>query len=244
MKDKKDLLQANKLVKAYHGKRVVNEVSMTVNKGEVVGLLGPNGAGKTTSFYMIMGLIRPDSGDVFFEEDDITHIPMYKRARKGMGYLAQNPSIFRKLTVRENIMSILETMDMTAKERKDRLEELLNELELTSLGHQKAMTLSGGERRRLEITRALVTNPSFIMLDEPFSGVDPIAVYDVQQIIGKLKESNLAILITDHNVRETLSCVDRAYLMCAGKILAEGNSDFLVNDEKAREFYLGPQFTM
>ena len=238
------LLDAKNLVKAYHGKRVVNQVSLKVRRGEVVGLLGPNGAGKTTSFYMIMGLVRPDEGTVFFENTDITHLPMYQRARLGMGYLAQNPSIFRKLTVKENILAILETMDMTRQERTARLNELLEELELTSLANQKAMTLSGGERRRLEITRALVTNPSFIMLDEPFSGVDPIAVYDVQQIIGQLKERNLGILITDHNVRETLSCVDRAYLMCAGQILCEGDNDFLVNDEKARELYLGPQFTM
>lgn len=244
-KEKKELLlNAEKLVKAYHGKRVVNGVSMKVHEGEVVGLLGPNGAGKTTSFYMIMGLIRPDEGVVYFGEDNVSNLPMYQRARRGMGYLAQEPSIFRKLTVRENIMAILETMEMPQKDRKDRCEQLLNELELTSLSHQKAMTLSGGERRRLEITRALVTNPSFIMLDEPFSGVDPIAVYDVQQIIAQLKERNLAILITDHNVRETLSCVDRAYLMCGGEIVCDGDSDYLVNDEKAREVYLGPKFIM
>ena len=239
-----NILEAGNLVKAYHGKRVVDRVSMEVRRGEVVGLLGPNGAGKTTSFYMIMGLIRPDEGTVEFDGEDVTRLPMYQRARRGMGYLAQEPSIFRKLTVKENIMAILETMDMSKSERKNRLEELLDELELTSLAHQKAMTLSGGERRRLEITRALVTNPSFLMLDEPFSGVDPIAVYDVQQIIGQLKERGLAILITDHNVRETLSCVDRAYLMCQGQILCHGSSDFLVKDEKARELYLGPQFTM
>jgi lipopolysaccharide export system ATP-binding protein len=244
MSEKELLLDARSLVKAYHGKRVVDGVSMKAHRGEVVGLLGPNGAGKTTSFYMMMGLIRPDEGEVFFEKEDVSHLPMYQRSRRGMGYLAQDPSIFRKLTVKENIMAILETMDMTRKERVDRLEELLEELELTSLGHQKAMPLSGGERRRLEITRALVTNPSFIMLDEPFSGVDPIAVYDVQQIVLQLKDKNLGILITDHNVRETLACVDRAYLMCAGQILCEGDSDFLVNDDKARELYLGPQFTM
>ena len=244
-KEKQELLlSAEKLVKAYHGKRVVNGVSMKVHRGEVVGLLGPNGAGKTTSFYMIMGLIRPDEGVIYFENNDVSNLPMYQRARRGMGYLAQDPSIFRKLTVRENIMAILETMEMSQKNRKDRCEQLLNELELTSLSHQKAMTLSGGERRRLEITRALVTNPSFIMLDEPFSGVDPIAVYDVQQIIAQLKDRNLAILITDHNVRETLSCVDRAYLMCEGEIVCDGDSDYLVNDEKAREVYLGPKFIM
>jgi lipopolysaccharide export system ATP-binding protein len=193
---------------------------------------------------MVMGLIRPDDGNISFRGIDITRTPMYQRARLGMGYLAQEPSIFRKLTVEQNIMAILETLEISRKERKERLVELLDELELAPLAKQKAMTLSGGERRRLEITRALVTNPSFIMLDEPFSGVDPIAVYDVQQIIGQLKKKNLGILITDHNVRETLSVVDRAYLMCQGKIMLEGPSEFLVNDDKAREIYLGPQFTM
>ncbi|MDD2404430.1 MAG: LPS export ABC transporter ATP-binding protein [Victivallaceae bacterium] len=238
------LVKAEKLVKAYHGRRVVNEVSMHVSKGEIVGLLGPNGAGKTTSFYMIMGLIRPDDGNIWFRDHDITHAPMYIRARMGMGYLAQEPSIFRKLTVEQNIMAILETLDISRSERKKRLGELLDELDLTRLADQKAMTLSGGERRRLEITRAMVTNPSFILLDEPFSGVDPLAVYDVQQIIIRLKEKNLGILITDHNVRETLSVVDRAYIMTQGKILLEGPSNFLANDEKAKEVYLGPQFTM
>lgn len=238
------LVSAENLIKTYHGRNVVNGVSISVKKGEVVGLLGPNGAGKTTSFYMVMGLVRPDSGNVSFRGVDITHMPMYKRARMGMGYLAQEPSIFRKLTVEENIMAILETLDISRAERRQRCKDLLDELELTRLKDQKAMTLSGGERRRLEITRALVTNPSFIMLDEPFSGVDPLAVYDVQQIILQLKERNLGILITDHNVRETLSVVDRAYIMCMGKILLEGPSDYLVNDPKAKEIYLGPQFTM
>jgi len=238
------LLEASDLVKAYHGKRVVDGVCINVKRGEVVGLLGPNGAGKTTSFYMTMGLIKPDSGSVFFEDQDVSSLPMYQRARLGMGYLAQEPSIFRKLTVRENIMAILETMQLTRSERIERCDNLLDELELTSLSKQKAMTLSGGERRRLEITRALVTNPSLILLDEPFSGVDPIAVYDVQQIIAQLKGRNMGILITDHNVRETLSCVDRAYLMCEGQIVCEGDSNFLVNDDKAREVYLGPKFVM
>jgi lipopolysaccharide export system ATP-binding protein len=238
------LLAANNLFKAYHGRRVVNDVSMNVKTGEVVGLLGPNGAGKTTSFYMIMGLIRPDGGRIHFRGEDVSSVPMYKRARMGMGYLAQEPSIFRKLTVRENILAILETLDLSHRARMKRLDELLSELELSHLSNQKAMTLSGGERRRLEITRALVTNPSFMMLDEPFSGVDPIAVYDVQKIIAQLRDKGMGILITDHNVRETLSCVDRAYLMCEGKILTEGNSDYLVSDEKARELYLGPKFTM
>jgi lipopolysaccharide export system ATP-binding protein len=242
--EEEKLLVAEGLVKSYHGKRVVNKVSINVRRGEVVGLLGPNGAGKTTSFYMIMGLIKPDEGSIFFEDIDISKMPMFQRARTGMGYLSQEPSIFRKLTVKENILAILETLDISREERKKRVEELLDELELAHLSKQKAMTLSGGERRRLEITRALVTNPSFIMLDEPFSGVDPIAVYDVQQIIGRLKEMGLGILITDHNVRETLSCVDRAYLMCEGQIVCEGDSNCLVNDEKAREIYLGPKFTM
>ncbi len=223
---------------------MVNKVSIHVNAGEVVGILGPNGAGKTTSFYMIMGLIRPDSGQIHFRGYDISQVPMYKRARMGMGYLSQEPSIFRKLTVEENIMAILETLDISRTERKKRLGELLDELELTRLAKQKAMTLSGGERRRLEITRAMVTNPSFILLDEPFSGVDPLAVYDVQQIIYRLKEKKLGILITDHNVRETLSVVDRAYIMTQGQILLEGPGEFLANDEKAKEVYLGPQFTM
>ena len=244
MTDGNLLLDARELVKAYHGKRVVNGVSINVKRGEVVGLLGPNGAGKTTSFYMTMGLIKPDSGSVFFEDHDVSKLPMYKRARLGMGYLAQEPSIFRKLTVRENIMAILETMQLSREQRKERCDYLLDELELTSLSKQKAMTLSGGERRRLEITRALVTNPSLILLDEPFSGVDPIAVYDVQQIIAQLKSRNMGILITDHNVRETLSCVDRAYLMSEGEIVCEGDSNFLVNDDKAREVYLGPKFVM
>ena len=207
-------------------------------------MLGPNGAGKTTSFYMVMGLVRPDEGCVRFKDYEITHAPMYQRARLGMGYLAQEPSIFRKLTVEQNIMAILETLAISRKERKSRLEQLLEELELTRLAKQKAMTLSGGERRRLEITRALVTNPSFLMLDEPFSGVDPIAVYDVQQIIGQLQKKNMGILITDHNVRETLAVVDRAYLMAHGEIMLEGTSEHLVNDEKAKEIYLGPQFSM
>jgi len=240
----KMLVNAEKLVKTYHGRTVVNNVSISVRAGEVVGLLGPNGAGKTTSFYMVMGLIRPDSGNVSFRGVDTTQMPMYKRARMGMGYLAQEPSIFRKLTVEQNIMAILETLAISGKERRKRCAELLDELELTRLKDQKAMTLSGGERRRLEITRALVTNPSFIMLDEPFSGVDPLAVYDVQQIILQLKARNLGILITDHNVRETLSVVDGAYIMCQGKILLEGPSDYLVNDQKAKDIYLGPQFTM
>ncbi len=238
------LLEAKGLVKAYKGRTVVNGVNIHVRRGEVVGLLGPNGAGKTTSFYMITGLIKPNAGTIMFKELDVSQEPMYIRARMGMGYLAQEPSIFRKLSVEDNIMAILETLAISKQEREQRLVDLLNELELSHLAKQKAMTLSGGERRRLEITRALVSNPSLILMDEPFSGVDPLAVYNVQQIIFKLKSRNIGILITDHNVRETLACVDRAYLMAAGTILCEGSSDFLVNDEKARNVYLGPLFTM
>ena len=238
------LVEATNLVKSYHGRRVVNGVSLNVRAGEVVGLLGPNGAGKTTSFYMVMGLIKPDSGEIKLRGYDVTHVPMYKRARMGMGYLAQEASIFRKLTVEQNILAILETLAISRKERYARLEYLLNELDLTRLAKQKAMTLSGGERRRLEITRALVTNPHFIMLDEPFSGVDPIAVFEVQKIIRQLQQKNLGILITDHNLRETLAVVDRAYLMAKGQILCEGDRDYLTNNEEAREMYLGPEFTM
>jgi len=238
------LIRTEKLVKAYKGRKVVQEVEVNVRPGEVVGLLGPNGAGKTTSFYMIVGLVRPTSGKVFFNGKNVTSIPMYKRARMGMGYLSQEPSIFRKLTVRDNVMSILETLPISTKERKKRLEFLLEELKISHLAKQKAYTLSGGERRRLEITRALVTNPSIILLDEPFSGVDPLAVHDVQDIILDLKKKGLGVLITDHNVRETLAVVDRAYLLCEGKVLREGNSDFLVNDEVSRELYLGPRFSM
>ena len=244
VKDSEKLIVATDLCKSYHGRQVVNNVTLYGKPGEVVGLLGPNGAGKTTSFYMVMGLIKPDSGNITFRGVDITHVPMYQRARMGMGYLAQEPSIFRKLTVEENIMAILETLKMSKKERKERLEELLNELNLTHLAKQKAMTLSGGERRRLEITRAMVTNPSFLMLDEPFGGVDPVSVFETQQIILKLKAKGIGILITDHNVRETLSIVDKAYLMCAGKVLCEGDRDFLINDKQAQELYLGPAFSM
>ena len=239
------LVESEGLAKIYRGRRVVSNVTINVRAGEVVGLLGPNGAGKTTSFYMVMGLVRPDEGSVKFRGVDVTQMPMYLRARLGMGYLAQEPSIFRKLTVEENIMAILQTLDISNSEREKRCEALMEELGLTKLRSQKAMTLSGGERRRLEITRAMVTNPAFIMLDEPFSGVDPLAVKSVQDIILKLKrERNLGILITDHNVRDTLNVVDRAYLMCEGKILVEGTSDTLINDPEARKYYLGDQFRL
>jgi len=231
-------------MKAYRGRQVVNRVNLEVNRGEIVGLLGPNGAGKTTTFYMIVGLVRPDAGHIHFQGHNITRVPVYKRARMGIGYLAQEPSVFRKLTVEENIMAILETLNLTALERRSRLQSLLAELDMTRLSSQKAYTLSGGERRKLEITRALVTSPSMLMLDEPFSGVDPLAVTEIQQIIVGLRNRGLGILITDHNVRETLSVVDRAYLMHDGKVLREGKSAFLINDEVSRKLYLGPEFRM
>jgi lipopolysaccharide export system ATP-binding protein len=237
------LLETRGLVKAYRGRRVVNKVSLTVNPREVVGLLGPNGAGKTTTFYMIVGLIRPNEGSILFMGQDVSSLPMFERARLGMGYLSQEPSIFRKLTVADNIMAVLETLPLTKQEREERLRDLLNELQLSHLAKQKAMTLSGGERRRLEITRALTTNPRFILLDEPFSGVDPINVYEVQKIIAHLRDRGLGVLITDHSVRETLAIVNRAYVICDGEILCHGSSEYLINDEQARRVYLGPRFT-
>jgi lipopolysaccharide export system ATP-binding protein len=238
------LIRTENLVKSYRGKKVVNGVDINVRPGEIVGLLGPNGAGKTTTFYMVVGLIHPTEGKVYFKDRNVSKVPMYKRARMGLGYLSQEPSIFRKLTVQENVMAILETLPISGRERRDRLDFLLNELKISHLAKQRAYTLSGGERRRLEITRALVTNPSLILLDEPFSGVDPLAVYEVQEIIKDLRAKGLGVLITDHNVRETLAVVDRAYLMCEGKVLREGASSFLVNDEMSRELYLGPRFSM
>jgi lipopolysaccharide export system ATP-binding protein len=238
------LLRTDGLVKIYHGRRVVNGVDICVRRGEVVGLLGPNGAGKTTTFYMTVGLIKPDDGCVFFDNEDVTRLPMHLRARRGIGYLAQEPSVFRKLTVEDNILAILETLPIGAAERQSRLADLLDELDIKSLAKNKAYTLSGGERRRLEITRALVTSPKLILLDEPFSGVDPIAVYEVQQIIAELKRKGLGILVTDHSIRETLSIVDRAYLICEGKVEREGTSQFLIDDPKSRELYLGPRFRM
>jgi lipopolysaccharide export system ATP-binding protein len=239
----KVLLDVKDLVKAYRGRRVVNQVSLNVYPGEVVGLLGPNGAGKTTTFYMIVGMIKPNDGEILFKGESVAGLAMYERARLGIGYLSQEPSIFRKLTVEDNIMAVLETLELKRSERADRLKDLLNELQLTGLAKQKAFTLSGGERRRLEITRALATTPDFILLDEPFSGVDPINVYEVQKIIAHLRDRGLGVLITDHNVRETLAIVDRAYLICNGQILCHGTSDHLINDEQARKVYLGPRFT-
>lgn len=238
------LLETHGLTKSYKGRCVANHVSIRISRGEIVGLLGPNGAGKTTTFYMVVGVIPSDDGRILFRGEDITHLPMYKRARLGMGYLSQEPSIFRKLTVEENIMAILETLDIPRTEREKRLTRLLEELDISHLAKHKAYTLSGGERRRLEITRALVTNPSLILLDEPFSGVDPIAVFEVQKILQKLKSQGLSIVLTDHSVRETLSITDRAYIMCDGKIEVSGTSQFLATDKRAREIYLGERFVL
>jgi len=238
------LLEIRGLSKSYDGRQVVKGVDMLVKRGEIVGLLGPNGAGKTTTFYMVVGIIPPNSGKIVFDNQDITGLPIHERARYGIGYLSQEPSIFRKLTVRENIMAILETLPIGRTERKKRLQQLLEELRIAHLAKNKAFTLSGGERRRLEITRALVTNPSFILLDEPFSGVDPIIVGEVQEIIKELKQKGLGILLTDHNVRETLSITDRAYLIADGKILISGSAEELIGNPKAREIYLGEKFSM
>ena len=237
-------LKCDKLVKIYRRRKVVDEVSIEVNQGETIGLLGPNGAGKTTTFYMITGFIRPNSGKVILGEEDITKLPMYKRARKGIGYLSQEPSIFRRMTVEENIMAILQMQKMKRRERQERLKQLLEELDIAHLARNKAYTLSGGERRRVEITRALVTEPRFLLLDEPFSGIDPITVEEIQKIIFRLKERGLGMLITDHNVRETLSICDRAYIICDGVILKSGTAEFLANDPEAKRIYLGEKFRL
>lgn len=238
------LLQTNNLVKEYRKRRVVNGVTIHVSAGEIVGLLGPNGAGKTTTFNIVVGLVKPEEGNVEFEGHPITRLPMHQRARLGIGYLTQEPSVFRKLTVEQNLLAILETCAISATERKLRLKYLLDELDLARLAKSKAYTLSGGEKRRLEITRALVTSPKLMLLDEPFSGIDPIAVYEVQKIVRRLRDRGLGILITDHNVRETLKLVDRAYVIHRGEVLCEGTAEFLVNDPKAREIYLGPEFNL
>jgi lipopolysaccharide export system ATP-binding protein len=242
---KKDfVLVTSGLVKIYSGRAVVNGIDLTVGPGEIVGLLGKNGAGKTTTFYMIVGLVRPNIGRVVFSRDDVTDYPMYKRARLGMGYLPQEESIFRKMTVEQNIMAILQTMPLSKKERRHRCDELLHQFGIERIAKNIALTLSGGEKRRLTIARSLVTQPKLLMLDEPFSGVDPIAVYDVQQLVVNLRQSGLAILITDHNVRETLSIVDRAYLVDEGQVVSEGTKDFLINDPISRQLYLGERFQM
>lgn len=238
------LLNTKGLVKIYDGRTVVNGVDIHVRPGEIVGLLGPNGAGKTTSFYMIVGLVPPNGGEVVFNGNDVTHMPMYKRARLGMGYLPQEESIFRKLTVEENLMAVLETLDLSRKERLARCQELLERFSITHIRKNIALTCSGGEKRRLTIARSLVTMPSLLMLDEPFSGVDPIAVNEIQGIVEDLRRSGLAILITDHNARQTLELVDRAYLIYEGRVLREGTRDFLINDPVSRELYLGDRFTM
>jgi len=232
------------LVKVYGSRRVVSDVSINVKRGEVVGLLGPNGAGKTTSFYMITGMIKPDDGMVYLDGHDITNLPMYRRARKGIGYLPQEASIFRKLTVEDNLKAILETLKISKAERKERLESLLQELNVTHLRKSYGYQLSGGERRRVEVTRSLVTEPSFMLLDEPFAGIDPIAVADLQGIVTKLRERGLGVLITDHNVRETLSITDRAYIMYEGSIKRSGTADDLASDPEVREIYLGEAFRL
>ena len=237
-------IQALDLVKQYGQRAVVNGISLHASCGEIVGLLGPNGAGKTTTFYMVVGLVRPNAGTVVFRGEDITRMPVYRRARLGVGYLSQEASIFRKLTVEENVLAILETLPLTKAQRHEQAEELLTSLSLTKVAKQRAYTLSGGERRKLEIARALVRKPAVLMLDEPFSGVDPLAVHDIQEIVKGLRGRGLGIIVTDHNVRETLSIVDRAYLVYDGQILCEGTSDFLVQDETARRLYLGSNFRM
>ena len=235
-------LEARALTKMYGGRKVVSGVDLEIRPGEVVGLLGPNGAGKTTTFYMIVGLIKPDDGRIFLDAEEITRDPMYVRARKGINYLPQEPSVFRKLTVKENILAILETLDIDGEERKNRLQQLLGELDLTDLAACKAYSLSGGERRRVEITRALVTSPRFILLDEPFAGIDPLAVADIQKIIQKLKSKGIGVVISDHNVRETLSVCDRAYILNEGTVLIEGLPDMIAESKIARKFYLGDDF--
>jgi lipopolysaccharide export system ATP-binding protein len=244
MKAGDPLLGTINLVKEYRGRRVVNGVSITVKAGEIVGLLGPNGAGKTTTFNMVVGVVRPDAGEVMFLEQPITQLAMHQRARLGIGYLTQEPSVFRKLTVEQNILAILETCKLSGMERALRLKYLLDELDLARVARSKAYTLSGGEKRRLEITRALVTSPKLLLLDEPFSGIDPIAIHEVQKIVRRLKDRGLGILITDHNVGATLKLVDRAYLIHNGEVVIEGAAQKLVDDPKAREIYLGPDFNM
>lgn len=237
-------LSLQNLVKVYHGRQVVNSVNLEVKSGDVVGLLGPNGAGKTTTFYMTVGMVKPDGGKVFLGNEDITDCPMYIRARKGVGYLPQEPSIFRKLTVKQNIMAILEILPISKSEQEDRTNLLLNELGIKHLAKQKANLLSGGERRRLEITRSLATNPSFILLDEPFAGIDPLAVIDIKKIIGHLKKRGIGILVSDHNVRETLEVCNKAYILNDGKVIESGSPDKITSSKTARRIYLGEEFKL
>lgn len=239
-----DILRTEKLVKKYRKRKVVDGVSLQVKRGEIVGLLGPNGAGKTTTFYQIVGFIKPDEGSVFLDELEITGLPMYKRARLGLGYLPQESSVFRKMSVADNLMCILETTGLSRKERRQKQESLLSELGIDKLADQKAYTLSGGERRRVEIARALVTDPGFLLLDEPFAGIDPIAVAEIQGIIRDLARRGLGVLITDHNVRETLAITDRAYIMYDGRVLISGSAQELANDPEAKKIYLGERFTL
>ena len=238
------ILRAEHLLKIYKGRSVVNDISVQVSQGEIVGLLGPNGAGKTTSFYMIVGLIQPNSGKIFLEDQDITGLPMYKRAKLGIGYLAQEASVFRKLSVEENILAVLEMTTLPKAQQKEKMESLLEEFSLTHVRKNLGMVLSGGERRRTEIARALAVDPKFVLLDEPFAGVDPIAVEEIQTIVAKLKTKNIGILITDHNVNETLSITDRAYLMFEGRLLKAGTAEELAADEQVRMVYLGTQFEL
>ena len=238
------VLRAENLIKKYKKRTVVNNVSVRVEQGEIVGLLGPNGAGKTTSFYMIVGLIKPNGGEIFLEDENITSLPMYQRAKMGIGYLAQEASVFRKLTVEENLLAPLEMKDMSKKDRKEKVESLLEEFSLTQVRKNLGMVLSGGERRRTEIARALAVDPKFVLLDEPFAGVDPIAVEEIQSIVGRLKKKNIGILITDHNVDETLTITDRAYLMVEGKLFRAGSSEELANDPMVRKVYLGQNFQL
>ena len=241
---KNGVLQASGLSKSYRGRKVVNEVNLELRRGEVVGLLGPNGAGKTTTFYIIVGLISPEGGRVHLSGREITHLPMYQRARSGISYLPQEPSVFRKLTVLENLQSIAETLDISARRREELTTSLLKEFGIEHLRNQGAYSLSGGERRRLEIARALVLTPQFILLDEPFAGIDPLAVLDIQRIIGSLKERGIGVLITDHNVRETLNITDRAYIINDGKILREGSPEKLTSDDEVKKVYLGENFRL
>lgn len=237
-------LRAEHLIKKYKKRKVVNDISVTVKTGEIVGLLGPNGAGKTTSFYMIVGLIKPNEGHIYLDEEDITELPMYQRAKKGIGYLAQEASVFRKLSVEDNILAVLEMTKLSKQEQKEKCESLLEEFSLTHVRKNLGQVLSGGERRRTEIARALAVDPSFVLLDEPFAGVDPIAVEEIQTIVAQLKNKNIGILITDHNVNETLSITDRAYLMFEGRLLKAGTAEELANDEQVRKVYLGKHFEL
>ena len=238
------ILSVRKLVKIYRGRKVVNSVDIQVESGEVIGLLGPNGAGKTTTFYMAVGMVKPDEGHVYLDDEDITDLPMYQRARKGLGYLPQESSIFRKLTVKQNVMAILESMRLSKPEREERANMLLDELGIKRLAHQKSSVLSGGERRRLEIARCLVTNPAFILLDEPFAGIDPLAVIDIKKIIDHLKERNIGILISDHNVRETLEACDKAYILNDGQVIETGSPEKIASSDIARRIYLGDEFRL